>query len=311
MEELGVISKAEQPSEWCAAMVIVLKKSGAIRICVDYRPLKEVVLWEVHRLPKVDESLAQLSGDVVFSKVDANSGFWQIPLLENSKYLTAFITPFGHYYFIKLPFGICSAPEYFQRKMSQILDGLEGTLCHMDNVLVYGRNQGEHDDRLTRVLQRIKDASLMLNKGKCEFNKDKLVFLGHVINKRGISPDPSKTKAFLEMDKPKTTTELRRFLGMANQMGKFFLNLTSLSKPLRDLLSKKQTWNWTDHQEVAFQKIKIELTNSPVLAPYNVNAETKITADASAYGLGAVIPGSSETIQLRVDTSCLCISLNE
>ena len=116
--------------------------------------------------------------------------------------------PFGHYYFIKLPFGICSAPEYFQRKMSQILDRLEGTLCHMDNVLVYGRNQGEHDDRLTRVLQRIKDVGLMLNKEKCEFNKDKL---SCVINKRGISPDPSKTKAFLEMDKPKTTTKLRNF----------------------------------------------------------------------------------------------------
>ena len=119
---------------------------------MDYYPLNEVVLQEVHPLPKVDESLAQLSGDVVFSKVDANSGFWQIPLSENSKHLTAFTMPFGRYYFNKLPFGICSGPEYFRRKMSQILDGLEETLHHMDDVLVYGRNQGEHDDRLTRML---------------------------------------------------------------------------------------------------------------------------------------------------------------
>ena len=287
MEELGVISKIEQPSEWCAAMVVVPKKSGAIRICIDYRPLNEVVFREVHPLPKVDESLAQLSGAVVFSKLDANSGFWQIPLSEGSRYLTTFITPFGRYFFNKLPFGICSAPEYFQRKMSQILDGIEGVQCHMDDMLVYGRNKEEHDDRLIKVLHRIQDAGITLNKDKCEFHKDQLIFLGHVIDKRGISPDPCKTKAIIEMASPKTM-EVRRFLGMVNQMGKS-PNIASLSKPLRDLLGKKQVWNWSPFQEMAFQRIKMELTNTTVLAPYDVHAETKITADASAYGLGAVI----------------------
>ena len=109
-------------------MVVVPKKSGAIRICVDFRPLNEVVLREVHPLPKVDETLAQLAGATVFSKLDANSGFWQIPLSDRCKHLTTFITPFRRYFFNKLPFGICSVPEHLQKRVSQILSGQEGVL---------------------------------------------------------------------------------------------------------------------------------------------------------------------------------------
>ena len=132
MESLGVISKVEKPSSWCAGMVVVPKKSGAIRICVDYRPLNENVLREVHPLPTVEENLSKLTGATVFSKLDSNCGFWQIPLEESSCDLTTFITPFGRYRFNKLPFGICSAPEHFQRQMSEILAGLEGVIVHID-----------------------------------------------------------------------------------------------------------------------------------------------------------------------------------
>ena len=129
MEEMGVISKVDEPTSWCAGMVVVPKKSGSIRICVDLKPLNESVLREVHPLPKVDETLAQLTGAKVFSKLDANSGFWQIPLAEKSRLLTTFITPKGRYCFNKLPFGISSAPEDFQKRMSRILSGLEGVHC--------------------------------------------------------------------------------------------------------------------------------------------------------------------------------------
>ena len=126
MEEMGVISKVNEPTPWCAGMVVVPKRSGSIRICVDLKPLNESVLRELHPLPKVDETPAQLTGAKVFSKLDANSGFWQIPLAEKSRLLTTFITPKGCYCFNKLPFGICSAPKHFQKRMSQILSGLEG-----------------------------------------------------------------------------------------------------------------------------------------------------------------------------------------
>ena len=124
MESMGVISKVDEPTPWCAGMVVVLKTNGKVRICVDLKPLNENVLREVHPLPKVDETLAQLAGAKVFTKLDANSGFWQIPLAESSRLLTSFITPIGRYQFNKLPFGISSAPEHFQKRMSAILSGL-------------------------------------------------------------------------------------------------------------------------------------------------------------------------------------------
>ena len=140
---MGVISPVDTPTPWCAGMVVVPKKSGNIHICVDLKLLNESVLREVHPLPKVDETLAQLTGAKMFSKLDANSGFWQIPVAEQSRLLTTFITPQGRYCFNKLPFGISSAPEHFQKRMSRILNGIEGVLCQMDDVLVFGKDQSE------------------------------------------------------------------------------------------------------------------------------------------------------------------------
>ena len=135
MESLGVVSKVEEPSTWCAGMVAVPKKNGDVCICVDLRPLNRNVMREIHPLPKVDDILVQISGAAIFSTLDANSGFWQVPLAPASRHLTTFITHFGRYRFNKLPFGICSALEVFQKRMSQILMGL-GVLCLIDDVLV-------------------------------------------------------------------------------------------------------------------------------------------------------------------------------
>ena len=169
MESMGVISRVDEPTPWCAGMVVVPKKSGSIHICVDLKPLNESVLREVHPLPKVDETLAQLMGAKVFSKLDANSGFWQIPLSEPSRLLTTFIAPICRYCFNKLPFGIFSAPEHFQKRMSRIFSGLDGVLCQMDDVLIFGMDQAEHDARLTAAFKCIEMAGATLNPDKCEF----------------------------------------------------------------------------------------------------------------------------------------------
>jgi transposase InsO family protein len=191
--------------------------------------------------------------------------------------------------FNKLPFGISSAPEHFQKKMQHILAGQDGTICHMDDVLICGCNQQEHDARLRTALQRIEAAGLTLNPQKCEFSKDSISFLGHIIDHNGISPDPRKTQAVQEMECPSTVSELRRFLGMVNQLGKFSAKLATLSQPLRELLSNKKAWLWGPAQDSAFNSIKSELANAPTLAPYSLLAPTTISADASAYGLGAVL----------------------
>ena len=202
MEKAGVISKVSEPTPWCAGMVVVPKKSGTVRICVDLKPLNQSVLREVHPLPKVDETLAQLAGAKIFTNLDANSGFWQIPLSQPSRLLTTFITPMGRYCFNKLPFGISSAPEHLQRRMSELLLGLQGVQCQMDDILVFGRDQAEHNARLEAVLRRIEEAGVTLNPEKCEFSKDKLTFLGHVINSNGIQADPEKTEAIRNMLPP-------------------------------------------------------------------------------------------------------------
>ena len=164
MMKLGVISKVETPTEWCEGMVVVPKKSsGSIRICVDLRPLNENVMRENFSLPNVDEILAQLAGARVFSKLDANMGFWQIPLSPECHSLTTFITPFGRFHFNKLPFGVSCASELFQRRMAVILEGLEGVLCLVDDVLVFGSDQQEHDRRLRGVLERLNKARVTLN----------------------------------------------------------------------------------------------------------------------------------------------------
>lgn len=189
MERKGIISKVNEPTPWCAGMMAVPKKSGTVCICVDLKRLNQCVMQEVYPLPKVDETLAQLSGATIFTRLDANSGFWQIPLSPDSRLLTTFVILFGCYCFNKLPFGISSAPEHFQRRMSRILSGLAGVVCQMDNALIFGCDRAEHDARLEAALTRIKSDGITLNRA---FGQEQLQFLGHVVDKNGISADPRK-----------------------------------------------------------------------------------------------------------------------
>ena len=222
-------------------MVVVPKADSKVRICVDLTRLNESVKRERHPLPAVDQTLAQLAGAKVFTKLDANSGFWQIPLAPASSLLTTFITPFGRYCFHRLPFGISSAPEHFQRRMTEALSGLSGTVCMMDDILVHGRSREEHDERLRQVLQRLSDLGMTLNLEKCKFAQTSVRFLGHVIDGSGIKPDPDKVKAIVQFATPTNVSDIRRFLGMVNQLSKFSPNLANMTQPLRELLVKENT----------------------------------------------------------------------
>lgn len=261
---------------------------------MDLKALNESVKRETHPIPKVDSILAQLPGAAIFSKLDANSGFWQIPLSEPSKLLTTFITLFGRYAFNKLPFGITSALEIFQRRMNRILEGLDSVVCLMDDILVFGKDRNEHNSRLRDVLQRLEKANVTLNLSKCEFEKTTVRFLGHIIDGQGIRADPEKTEAISRMDTPSSVTNLRRFLGMVNQLGKFTPNIAEMSQPLRELLSTKRAWVWGLQQERAFQQIKEELMKPTTMLLYDPGANVKISADASSFGLGAVLFQQSE-----------------
>ena len=288
MEQQGVISKVEEPTAWCAPMVVVPKSSGRVRICTDLTELNRSVMREKHPLPSVEHTLGQLAGAKIFSKLDANAGFWQIPLSEESSLLTTFITPFGRYCYNRLCFGISSAPEHFQKRMSRILEGLEGVVCQMDDVLIWGATQSEHDERLRKTLTRLQEAGVTLN-DKCDFSKSRIKFLGQLIDATGVSADPDKVGAVKAMAEPSNVSEVRRFLGMTNHLGKFLPHLAEKTRPLRDLLRKSKMWAWGPQQQQAFEQIKAELTTPPGLALYDPNADTLVSADSSSYGMGAVL----------------------
>jgi hypothetical protein len=223
-------------------------------------------LREHHALHTVDHMLASMAGARIFSKLDCNASFHQIPLAPESARLTTFTSPFGHFCYVRLSFGISSASEVFQKRMCRLLEGLDGTMCLIDDILIFGKDQAEHDQRLEAVLQRLRDAHVTLN-DKCEFSKQELKYVGHIISADGIRPDPEKI--IIKMREPRDVTEVRCFLGMINQLAKFSSTLAELSAPLRELLHKDTLWTWDKPQQQAYDNLKKALTSAPILALYD------------------------------------------
>ena len=288
MERLGVIAKVDKPTDWVNSMVIV-QTPGKMRICLDPNDLNKCVKREYTSLPTIDEVLSKISGAKVFTKIDAKDGYWQIPLTEKSSFLTVFNTPHGRYRYTRLPFGLNSANEIFQKRMTQALENLDGVIVMYDDILICGRDMKEHDERLEKVLERARNAGLRLNLKKCKFRTDELKYVGHVVTKDGLKADPDKVSDILKMPKPEDKAGVQRLLGSLNFLSKYIRNLSELTAPIRQLLVKNVHFSWSYEQDKALEEIKKVLTNAPVLGFYDVKKDVVLTCDASSSGLGACI----------------------
>lgn len=290
MEKSNIIAKVNDPTEWVNSMVVVEKPStGKLRICLDPVDLNRSIKRPHYPMRTIEDVLPQLTGARYFTKLDARSGYWAIKLTNDSTFLTTFNTPFGRYRYLRLPFGISCAQDEFQRKIDESFEGVDGMEAIVDDILVYGRTVQEHDMNLRAVLQRAQDKGIKLNADKLEVGVSEVRYFGHIISADGLRVDPAKVSAISQMKAPSNRAELETILGMINYLAKFAPNLSELTCPMRQLLSRDIEFVWDHAQNDAFEKVKEVITQSPVLAYFDPNKEVTLQVDASKHGLGAVI----------------------
>ena len=302
LESLEIITLCQGPSEWLNQIVTVVKPDGSLRICLDPQQLNAVTIRERYTLPTISDIYARLSGSTVFTTLDAQSGFHQIPLDEKSSNLTTFLTPFGRYKYLRLPFGLTSAPEFFHKTMIDLVGDVPGVEVYIDDVLIHARTQSEHDARLRDVLLKFREAGLKLNAKKCQFNAKSVKFLGNLLSKEGISPSPDKVLAIRNVQTPSNKSEVRSFLGMVTYLSKFCQNLSQHTKPLRDLLKENVEFCWESMHAEAFEIVKNLVTNAPVLALFDPTKKVVVNVDASSHSLGAVLFQNGQPVEFAAQS---------
>jgi len=286
MESLDVIEKVTEPTNWVNSMVTIIKPNGSLCICIDPHNLNKAIQWEHYLMQTIEEVTTRIPNATYFSVLDASSGYWQISLDPESSKLCTFNSPFGHYMFKCLPFGLSSAQDIFQKVMTEMFEDIDGVEVVVNDILIWGTNEDEHDSRLINVLHRACLRNLKLNKAKCQFKKQEITYLGHVLTIDGLKPDPKKTQAISDMTPPMSREALQRFLGMITYLAKFIPNLSHTAAPLRALLEKEADWQWYQEHLQSFSTLKHLDSSAPVLAYFNPSQPVKLS---SFKGLGAVL----------------------
>lgn len=289
MTDAGVIEKVDYPTEWVNSMVVTKKKNGSIRICLDPRHLNKFIIKPQFAIPTVEEIFSKFSGSKFYSILDCSSSFWMIPIDKESSDLCTFSTPFGRFKYLRLPFGLNLSSECFQSVISSIFENVEGVEPYIDDLIIFGKNEQEHDQRLENVLKIAQKLNIKFNSEKCIFKTKKVKFLGHIISQDGIHIDDDKVNAILKMPAPSNKKELETFLGAVNYLSKFIENCSEKTAILRELLCKSSAWVWDSNHEKCFLELKKCLTQAPVLKFYDVNKDVTISVDSSSYGIGCVL----------------------
>ena len=291
----------ESHSPYAAPVVIVRKKDGGIRLCVDYRRLNAKTVGDAYPLPRIQESFDALVGAQFFSTLDLASGYHQIAMHPDDQHKTAFVTPMGLFEYTRMPMGLSSAPATFQRLMQSTMSDFifQFLLVYLDDLLVYSKTFDEHLAHLHRLLQRMIDAGLKLKMDKCQFLRRQVHYLGHTISAEGVSCEDGKVEAVKNWPVPATTTALRSFLGFASYYQRFIQGFSKIAGPLHDLVAKGNARHkkkgadisklWDQQHQKAFEELKTALTTAPVLGFAEFTKPFIFETDASHDGLSATL----------------------
>ena len=283
----------------CAVPVLLVpKKNGTWRMCVDCRAINNITVKYRHHIPRLDDMLDELHGLCVFTKIDLKSGYHQIRMKEGDEWKTAFKTKYGLYEWLVMPFGLTNAPSTFMRLMNHALRAFIGkfVVVYFDDILVYSRNLDEHINHLHCMLAVLRKEKLYANLKKCFFCMDKVVFLGYVVSAKGIEVDEEKVKAIKEWPTPKSITEVRSFHGLANFYRRFVKDFSTLAAPLTEIVKKSVEFKWDSEQDRAFIEIKERLCGALLLALPDFSKTFEIECDASRIGIGAVLMQEKQPI---------------
>ena len=286
MLQRGIIQESVSP--WSSPVVLVKKKNGEMRFCIDFRRINKITKKDSFPMPLVADTLDALSGTQFFTTLDLKSGYWQIQLHPTAREKTAFVTHNGLYEFLVMPFGLTNSGASFQRLMGHILRGLEYrfALIYIDDIIIFSKSVEEHLAYLEEVFRRLRDANVKLNPKKWSFVKQKVEYLGHVVTPDGVIPNPEKVRVVRDFPVPKNLKELRAFMGLANYYRRFVKGFAHIANPLNALTKKGVKFVWTQSCADAFDKLKRALISAPILAYPDFKKEFLLFVDASSTGIG-------------------------
>ena len=296
MVELDVIRPVDEPTDWVSSITYVIKEDGSLRICLDPRDINKALRRGQHHTPTIEELAHKFTGATIFSKLDAKSGYWAVPLDPESQILTTFNSPFGRYCFKRLPFGLKTSQDVFQHAMDEILQNLPGVVSIADDITVFGRTEKEHDENIIKLIERAQETGLVFNPSKCKFKASEVTFFGNIYSKHGVTPDPKKVEAIVKLKEPTNKQELQTFLGMITYLAAYIPRLSDYTHNLRQLLWKDADFQWhTEHQE-AFQNLKDLISSANALQYFDPTKPTIVQVDASLNALGAALVQDNKVI---------------